>query len=112
MIETILLTFYFIISVTGIYAAINYCNKDMEYKKHTASSIVLCILLIISFSVIYIKQIIQSYFILWFIFDTFFGIVYTIRDRNKTSITITPFRCVSGVITGIISCAGVLYILL
>ena len=112
MIETVILLFYFIISVTGIYAAINYCNKSMEIKQHTASSIVLYILLILSFSVIYIKQIIHSYFILWFIFDTITAIFYTIRDRNKTSITITPLRCMSGVITGIISCVGVLYILI
>lgn len=112
MFVTSVLLIYFILSVLGIYSSISNYKKDIESTNHRPASIVVLILFLIIFSVIYTKHIIISYFVIWFIFDMFTGIILVILRRNKTHITMTPTRCIWNVVCGILSCMGVLYILL
>lgn len=113
MFITAILILYFIISMSGIYTSFKFCNTDYELK-HDAHIISLCFILfyLIVFSVIYLKQIITNIFIIWFIFDTASGLLLGLLRGYRPVVRPSKIRCVVNTICGIISCVGVLYILL
>ena len=118
MFTTAILIIYFLISISGLYSTLTHWNKEYNIDNQQAYPLALCIIFffLIVFTVIYLKHIITSAFMLWFIFCEAIGLLegipHWIKNPNKTTAKKSTISSVLSVVCYVISCIGVLYILI